>query len=444
MKKPLALDFLVGFKVKSISTSRYFSAASLRDNIKIWGDIETTLNIQAKSISCGVRFLLIAMENEVMVWGSPSYDTSSASSDLKKIGSISSVKIASGLAHGLVLDRSNSVYVFGFGEKGELGLGPSLTYSESLVKLDLSEISNILCHGQISVAISKNIVYVWGLVNPECLESSADIQWAPEGLILPSNVTCAGIGGHELLAMCEDLKIYIWEWKFSKRFKKMLESYQSVVNIRDICVGRSMHVLLQGVLIGQMTEIVQCPDTANSHEPFIMNIQLFDQFGPVSFKSPNVEIYFGQGKENTKKSLIEFAVSGDSELEITPFGFGKFCIHVLVNNCEAKNTKNIEILPSQADLQSKESLEEKQQKDLEKEREKQEKLRKAEEEQKKAAEALEESARKKKEETGKRAQEALKSHREKTEHDKEKEEKERKQRLEMKTGGGYDLKKKKK
>ena len=274
------------------------------------------------------------------------------------------------------------------------------------------------------------------------------MQWTPEALSLPSNVKCAGIGGHELLVLCEDGMIYVWEWRFSRRFKRSHENYQSVVNIRSIALGRSMHLLLQGVLIPQLTEVLSCPETVNSHTPFNVLIQLFDQFGPISYRSPAIAVYFSREKAKTKTNVAEFEMevrSGDTtELEITVNAYGKYWIHFLVNDCEIPKINFIDVLPSPEDLENAKEEETKKGKETEKDREKTEKNLKAEMDKKKALEAQEEANRRKKEETDKRAQEALKSHREKQEKDKDREEKERKQKLELKTGGGYDLKKRKK
>ena len=172
MKKPLALDFLVGAQVKAVSTNRYLSAALLKNTIQVWGERQENIKIQAKSIACGGNFVVIGLENEVLVWGSASYDLSVHSNQVTSIGNVFPVAISAGLAHGLVLDTEGLVYCFGLGEKGELGLGPSTVNLSCLQRIDLQAVCTVMCHGQISVAMGRTTVYVWGLINPEGLESA--------------------------------------------------------------------------------------------------------------------------------------------------------------------------------------------------------------------------------------------------------------------------------
>lgn len=209
-----------------------------------------------------------------------------------------------------------------------------------------------------------------------------------------------------------------------------------------------MHHLLQSVLIPQMTEIISCPDSVPSNETFAVTLQLYDQFGPINFKLPHITVYFTKDKNRASKSAIECQVKVNDQLgtrlEITPQGFGKLWLHVLINDCEIPQTAFIDIVPSADELVTARMMEEMRAKEESKEKEKQEKLAKAELEKKKAMDALEEANRRKKEETEKRAQESLKSHRAKQDKEREDKERERKQKLEMKTGGGYDLNKRKK
>ena len=176
-------------------------------------------------------------------------------------------------------------------------------------------------------------------------------------------------------------------------------------------------------------------------------MQLYDQFGPINYHSPNVSVYFTKEKIKANKSVIDFNLNiKETEglvLEITPKTFGKYFLHVLVNDCEIPDMRMIEISPCEDDILNAQAEEEKKSKETAAEKEKREKIERIEQEKKKALELQEENLKKKKDETEKRAQDALKSHREKQEKEKEKEEKERKQRLEMKTGGGFDLRKKK-
>ena len=173
MKKPLALEFLVGAQVACVSTNRYLSAAACKNVVQIWGEYSGRLPITASLVACGAKFIVIATENQVLLWGSANYESALAPSEPISIGNFKAVQLSSGLAHALALDTEGHVFSFGCGDKGELGLGPSITSALTLTSIGLNSISKILCHGQISVAVSFNTVYVWGLINPEELESSA-------------------------------------------------------------------------------------------------------------------------------------------------------------------------------------------------------------------------------------------------------------------------------
>ena len=159
-------------QVQGISTNHYISAAVLKNSIQVWGEFQASLKICAKMIACGAKFVIIGLENEVQIWGEANYDGNAPSGQIVTIGNISPLIISGGLAHALVLDVTGFVYSYGCGNKGELGLGSNITYVPALTKVDLSNISNVICHGQISVAISKFNVFVWGYTNPEGLESS--------------------------------------------------------------------------------------------------------------------------------------------------------------------------------------------------------------------------------------------------------------------------------
>jgi hypothetical protein len=260
-------------------------------------------------------------------------------------------------------------------------------------------------------------------------------------------VNTAGIGEHELLVLCEDGKIYVWELRFSKRFKRFQENYSAVHNIRQIAVGRSMHIFIQGVLIPKLTEVLSCPESVPANAPFEVRLQLNDQFGPVVVQTPQISVYFTKEKVKASKSAIEFNLrvlqENGTSLEITPIGFGKYWLHILVNECEIE-IQPVEIVPSPEELEAAKEFEELKAQEALKEKEQALKTSRAEIDKKKAQEQIEEANRKKKEETEKRAQDALKTHRQRQEKEKEDKEKERKQKLELKTGGGYDLSKKKK
>lgn len=108
----------------------------------------------------------------MFVCGDYSYEGVPVMTDLNKIGDLKVKDMNAGLAHAVLIDTDGNVHVFGYGEKGELGLGPNNTHCSIITPNSLSNCSKVLCHGQVSVAIQGSTVYVWGLVNPESLEGA--------------------------------------------------------------------------------------------------------------------------------------------------------------------------------------------------------------------------------------------------------------------------------
>lgn len=435
-----------------ISTYKYISAAVCKNGVKIWGDINATLPIQAKRLSCGSSFIIISTETEVFICGNYSYDSIPSITELQKIGNLSVKDMNAGQSHAVLIDQDGNVYVFGYGEKGELGLGENNTHCPTITPTSLKHCSKVLCHGQVSVAIQGSTVFVWGLVNPEVLENAncktyLAIEWEPLPLSLPCKVLSAGIGKREVFAYCEDFKIYVWEMNFARRFKKYQEDFKTINNIREIVLGRSMQIFVQGVLIPQMTQVISCPSSAQSGESFLVELQLCDQYGPVSYPNPSISIMFSSSEQKPSQSEILFDLqiqNNPTTLQITPQGFGSFFLHIFLSGTYLPNPPKLTITPSEDDLAMAKASEEARLQESQKEREKKEKQQKSELDKKKAQQQAEELNKKKKEETDKRASDALKSHRAKQEKEKEDKERERKQKLELKTGGGYDLSKKRK
>ena len=155
-----------------ISTYRYISAAACKGGVKVWGDLNGTLPIQAQRLACGANFILCSTENEVFICGDYSYEGVPVMTDLNKIGDLSVKDMNAGSAHAVLVDLNGNVHVFGHGEKGELGLGPNTSHCPKITPSSLTNCSKVLCHGQVSVAIQGSTVHVWGLVNPESLEGA--------------------------------------------------------------------------------------------------------------------------------------------------------------------------------------------------------------------------------------------------------------------------------
>jgi alpha-tubulin suppressor-like RCC1 family protein len=173
VKKPLAIEDLVGLETRIISTYKHLSAAACKSGVKIWGEVNQVLNIKAETLACGSNFVVIFDGSQILLWGECSYEGGTQATDLRLVGSFNVAELAAGLAHALALDVEGQVYSFGHGQKGELGQGTSVLFSESFSKVSIPRCSKVLSHGQISVAISGSTVYVWGFINPEELESAS-------------------------------------------------------------------------------------------------------------------------------------------------------------------------------------------------------------------------------------------------------------------------------
>jgi len=264
------------------------------------------------------------------------------------------------------------------------------------------------------------------------------------------------MGAHDLVAVDTHGKFYVWDWTFSRRLRRPPEEYKLLANIRKLYSGRSMHHFLQGVLIPQLTKVVNCPRRVPSELPFLLELQLYDQIGEVVPQNPLIHIVFttenveGRRSKPTDISALEFQMEilenePITTVQIVPLRYGDYWMHILVNNIEIINSPvPISIHPSEEQEEAKREEEEKRQRELEKENARMQKQIEAEMERKRAREMQEEINKKKKQETDRRAQDALRMFRERQAKERETKEEERRRRIEAKVGGGYDLSKLKK
>lgn len=229
-----------------------------------------------------------------------------------------------------------------------------------------------------------------------------------------------------------------------------------MTNIRKIFVGRSMHHFMQGILIPQFTQVLNCPARVPSELPFVLELQLYDQIGPAIPNNPNINIVFttenvkGRKSKASDVSALEFELrtlenEPNTSLQIIPLRYGDYWLHILVNGIEIQNSPiPLSVFPNEEQQSARQEEEQKRQRELDKENARMQKILEAEMEKKRAREMQEEMDKKKKLETDRRAQEALRAYREKQAKERESKEEERRRRIEAKVGGGYDLNKLKK
>ena len=73
----------------------------------------------------------------------------------------------------LLLLNNGQVYALGLGEEGQLGLGEDFISVNSFVRNEINHSAvQVLCNNEVSVAITREVIYVWGLVNPLQLNSA--------------------------------------------------------------------------------------------------------------------------------------------------------------------------------------------------------------------------------------------------------------------------------
>jgi hypothetical protein len=215
-----------------------------------------------------------------------------------------------------------------------------------------------------------------------------------------------------------------------------------------------MHCVVTSVFLPELCKIAECPEDAVSKEPFMLTLELRDQFGLVS--PATTHIHFIYKKEETESdsrvpynSYSDIPYSSEYRpvpetktvvIVMTPLGYGQLCLHVYVNEGEVMNSPvRIVVRPSPDEMQKAQEEEELRRLEMEARAKSQKSARQIDEAKAEEKRLAEEEAAKRRTDTSKRAQEALKTQRERDAQEKKRTDEERKARLEMKTGGGFDL-----
>lgn len=456
--RPVAMPLLVTRGTIQVSAYKRSSCALMGNgDILIWGRLLSgdighyIIQSPASSISIGGDFLLIN-NNSQLSFAKQVLNSLS----IKVLSSLKIKQMSCGENHGLVLLDNGEVYSLGDGEVGQLGLGAEICSVDSPTKVNVpSQVLSIKCGEFISVAMTQSFIYVWGLINPDSLESVSSIEWEPVAIdctnSTPFKEFC--IGGHELVAQDLNGNFYVWEWNFSRRLRIAHDSFSSLSNIRRMAAGKSMQHLVESILQPEKTVLISCDRECYGNTPLLVSMQLFDQFGPVRYENTDISFVIKRDyiKERDVKSadpsfypiLFEESPSIDTNnFTVKIDGIGDIYLHIFINKLQLKDCPipiKINPTPQQEELLKQQQEQER----LEKERQELlEAKRIAMEEEKRREKAYKEELNsKKKLDTDRRAREALKSHREKRTREKKVKEEEKKRRAEISVGGGFDLNK---
>jgi len=469
ISKPTVIGLLIGRKAHAISAAAELSCALLASGeVAVWGYSPRLgdthfLILQERvtgAIAAGQDFILASKGNTLCFWGSlHSGDNvllespaDGAMTHFEVRGEITS--IAAGTAHALIQTFEGDVYVLGSGQTGQLGLGRDTLSVTTPTKVPVRDtIVSLSCGPQLSLALSQDTAFIWGQTDRN---SHLETDWTPSYVTLQSDSPLeeVAIGAHELLARDQSGHVFIRELAYAKRIRDPNPHFSSLLDVRKLASGKSMHCVVTSVFLPELCKVAECPEEAVSKEPFMMTIELRDQFGLVS--PANTHMHFVYKQEETESdrripynTISDIPFSSEYKavpqtktvvIAMTPLGYGQLCLHVYINEGEVMNSPvRIVVRPSPEEMQQAQEEEELRRAEMEARARSQNSARKTEEEKAEAKRLAEEEASKRRSETSKRAQDALKSQRERDAQEKKRQEEERKARLDIKTGGGFDL-----
>ena len=167
------IDFLSNQKLSMVSCSDYITGVLHRSGrTTLWGDLpegrtHMILEQPCREIVVGSTFVCFVNDISIDFWGKLGSLSSISSnySDIISLGEFTgTVKCSDN--HILVLNN-DKVYCIGIGEEGQLGLGEDVTEVSEFTMADIElSVTSILCNNEVSVAITREVIYVWGMVNP--------------------------------------------------------------------------------------------------------------------------------------------------------------------------------------------------------------------------------------------------------------------------------------
>ena len=172
------IDFLCNQKLAMVSCSDNISGVLHRPGrITLWGDLpegknHLILETQCQEIVVGGTFVCMITDNSLFFWGKVgevNSMTTNYSNIIKLANMTGSVSCSD---NHILLLNNEKVYSIGIGEEGQLGLGEIVSVLEfQNTEIELP-VTQILCNNEVSVAITYEAIYVWGLINPLQLNGS--------------------------------------------------------------------------------------------------------------------------------------------------------------------------------------------------------------------------------------------------------------------------------
>ena len=166
------IDFLSNQKLSMVSCSDSITGVLHRNGrITLWGDLPDERNHLILEHPCteivvGGSFVIFVNESSIEFWGKMGQITSLTNdySDIITLGDLTGT-IKCSENHILLLNNGN-VFSIGTGEEGQLGLEDIISTTEFKQTEIACPVTQILCNNEVSVAITREVIYVWGLINP--------------------------------------------------------------------------------------------------------------------------------------------------------------------------------------------------------------------------------------------------------------------------------------
>lgn len=180
------------------------------------------ITISELKLGCGFHHsMALTYSNELYVWGSNEFgqlgldDTVNRNSP-QKINITNVKQFSCGSYHSMILTYSGKIYVWGNNDCGQLGLGDFLNRStpQKLSGADLPKFKQIVCQDNCSLAITEtNEIYVWGYNNNGQLGlGDRDNRNTPHKLNFDHSVDVKEIicGDKCSIALTYSNEVYVW------------------------------------------------------------------------------------------------------------------------------------------------------------------------------------------------------------------------------------------
>jgi hypothetical protein len=167
------IDFLTNQKLSQVSCSDTMTGVLDRTGrITLWGDLpeghsHLILDHPCSQMVVGSSFICMVREEGISFWGR----LGNLSTLQENYSSITEITDKTGHLscsdnHLLLLSEGN-VFSLGLGEEGQLGLGVERISISTFEAVQIpQQVTQVLCNNEVSVALTREVIYVWGLVNP--------------------------------------------------------------------------------------------------------------------------------------------------------------------------------------------------------------------------------------------------------------------------------------